>query len=193
MVRLRRKSAGESTKGSNHWSLASILQIATVAVALISPLLAYVGGREGVKASVDVQRSERESAQDQATRSERARVYPKFLEASNEYFLATQDAASEFARCKTKEPKQPCTAPFDLGSFLKPRADFQGALNDVYVYGSDSAWTTASALSGSLPSGVSNFSVQGFELHADDYTSRFLNFLDVMCKELPTKSRKGCP
>jgi hypothetical protein len=184
---------GEDGQFPEQSAFAKWIQIVAVIIALLSPVLAYIGGRQGVKGAADLEQSGRDRTLDDATRTQRADVYPKFLEAANAYWLSTNETADDFAVCVKKRPVPQCGGYLETSSFLKPRADFQGTVTKVYVFGSDNAWVAAQAVAHSLPPASGYLNAADFQSHSDDFIEAYQEFLIVMCDELPARSRPGCP
>lgn len=84
-----------------------------------------------------------------------------------------------------------------VSRFVSERSDFQGALNDVYIYGTARAYHSAGRLAGALPPSVydgPDDEIQAiFEVvDPDGYRDGYNAFLELMCRELPAQPRRTC-
>jgi len=95
-----------------------------------------------------------------AARVERADIYLGFLESADRYHNASAEALLSWADCNAGPGDDPkCGRAFYTKEFLAPRANFQAAMNKVYIYGSADAWAAASLLAGTLPRAVGDLNV----------------------------------
>ena len=126
------------------------------------------------KAATDAIKAQNQSS----TRSVRNTYYRAFLAAANGYALST---VSEDAICKSA----PCPV---SSSYMTANSTFQGAINDIYLYGDRKAVLASEAVAGALPPSLATFGnpyvIAPFD--AGKFDSAFVQFLDIACTEIGT-------
>lgn len=164
------------------------LSVAGVIVAgLLTAWAAYEGSRVGAQAQLKGQATQLHATLQDETRQKRASVYGNFLNAADSYASATDGLMISFVHC------HPCTP--DVAGFEKARAAFQGAINDVYVYGSAAAVAASERVAGTLPASLGNYGpVQKLTLifNQAGFVSSYRSFQAVMCREVPAIPRSSC-
>jgi len=176
----------EKHAGDRHaaWPRGSVAVV--VIAALLTSGAAYAGSWVGAQAQLKGQAIQRRATLENNTRQKRANVYRSFLNAANNYAVTT---ASIMNSCFDKHT---CTP--DLAAFQKARYTFQGALNNVYVDGTEAAVLASRRLAGSLPPSLGFKPMQSFTLTFDRerFVSSYQSFLTVMCREVPAIPRASC-
>lgn len=89
-------------------------------------------------------------------RDRRTKVYKAFLDTSNDYANATYQVVRECASTDPAVTRRCLQQRITGADFTARRNAFQGAINDISVYGSQDAWSTAQDLAGTLPPSVGN-------------------------------------
>lgn len=169
----------------------------SLGVALIGVVGALLGsGITGVVA-VLIQGDELNEQRAAEARSERAAVYGSFLSAANEYAVETQELVSPCARAAERSPDARFDCQPRFRGWNPARADYQGAINDVYVFGSDEAVDASEAVSAELPPALIglDYSQAHLKLNVVDeaeFTDAYQSFLGVMCQEVSAEPRPGC-
>ncbi|MHA6793155.1 hypothetical protein ACVGVM_06475 [Pseudonocardia bannensis] len=123
-------------------------------------------------------------------RDKKAAVYFAYLDAANELANETRDLQRSYASLPPDAPP-PAAA---YGEWQTARFKYQGAINDLSVYGSDAAWDIHRRVAAALPRSL-NPSRDPVRVEAVDdarLTSGTQDFLDLACQELPASPRAGC-
>lgn len=142
------------------------------------------GGSAYLAASADL--DEKRTAE---IRQHRASVYHRFLEHANSYAVETTKLLQSCPR-GTK-----CTLPpKGVSEFQRARFNFQGAINDVYVYGSNRAVDALRILTSTLPPSLApmngEFSV--IPIQEEAFTKAYQGFQHVMCQEVSPSPNDRC-
>lgn len=78
-------------------------------------------------------------------------------------------------------------------AYQPKRADFQAALNDVYIYGSRNGVRAARRVAGALPQALATRQPTfGAEVDERKYKAGYIALLDVMCREVSADPRPNC-
>jgi hypothetical protein len=162
---------------------------------LLGGILAGAGSYIAIDAKDRQQQREFSEARQRDESNRRADVYAQFLGAANEYAVQ----ASSALRALQREAAQSENGEFSvdsaaLGGYQQARHAFQGALNNVYVYGSLDGVDAATALARTLPPSLGR--IDG-SLHvgppdADAFQRSYTAMLSVMCREVPARPRPSC-
>ncbi|TDW26972.1 hypothetical protein EDD25_3541 [Cryobacterium psychrophilum] len=75
-------------------------------------------------------------------------------------------------------------------SLRNARYDFRGALNDVFVYGTDRSWAAGELLIDTLPDTMGQET--DFDYRPEAYNAAYKEFQTVFCSEAQP-DRKDCP
>lgn len=114
-------------------------------------------------------------------------VYAAYLDAANSY----NNAALDQARAQAALPAsrvQPQSAAFEHA-----RHEFQGAINEVYVYGSEDAWEANLKVVKVLPVALGNLPDRKiFGPDPVKFQTAYNQFLNVFCREAVAEPRKDC-
>lgn len=169
----------------------------SVVIGILTVGAGYFGARAGADANLTGTR-EQVVAQDQKEiRVKRGEVYANFLEVANAYSVESYNFIrdreidlKDNGRLDAKGPELGRA----VGTYQHARYEFQGAINDVYVYGSDEAWTASKAVSAALPPslGTVDSSVQIQAPKYSVFTAAYQKFINVMCGEVVPVPRSGC-
>lgn len=124
-------------------------------------------------------------------------MYPAYLNAANDYFNATSTFFAELNRRAAEHGghvgKIAVKSRRVLSQFFNTRSDYQGEVNDLYVYGSDAAWSAHKKIAATLPSAIGSY--DGGDIFPPDknrFTRAFTAFQSVECHELPAIPRARC-
>ena len=80
-----------------------------------------------------------------------------------------------------------------MDAFERARYDYQGAINDVYVYGSEAAWEANRKVGRVLPAALGNVENRVIARpDAEAFRAAYNDFLDVFCREAVAEPRTGC-
>lgn len=166
-----------------------------VVAALIAAVIgggAGVGGSYlGAHAAVQANDSLIRATQAQTTRDKRAAVYSAYLDAANNY--ADQDRrAFDLLTNELKGVKAGTGVEGPPASFSAARFAYQGAINSLYVYGSDAAWTAHQEVAAVLPASLGGDGFQVTRVDSSAFESAYRGFLRVFCGEVPAVPRSGC-
>ncbi len=170
-------------------------------VPLIAAVLGLGGGLAGAylgaHATIVTQREQLQASRSAEARTKRATVYAQFLAASNRYAVETTQALSILRKCAHAGPRRPflCSS---LGKQAGPaqnaRYEFQGALTDVYVYGSTTGVRAALNVADTLPPSVGHLNghISLVPISEVVFTRTYQAFLSVMCREVSAEPRSTC-
>jgi len=117
-------------------------------VVVVSSLFAYRIAELNVQTARQQQGEEFEIRRSDEARTKRAEVYERFLGAADRFAVAARAAIVE---CPSDCPSPP-------GDYQNARYEFQGAINQVYIYGSAEAVVRLRALAQTLPPALSGLS-----------------------------------
>lgn len=122
-------------------------------------------------------------------------VYASYLDASDSYYNATTALVEAFDAQVPAAGGSSVTTNVQLptAAFEKARHDYQGAINDVYVYGSQAAWKANLDVTRVLPLALGNVPNRNIPRpDAEAFRAAYVGFLDVFCREAVAEPRKGC-
>lgn len=162
-------------------------QVVTAAAAGLFALgAAYIGGQISASGAIDAQTRQAEADAATAVGEKRAEVYSAFLQEYTAYYRSTQDAERRLDKGGT----------VDISLFIQAREKFRGALNEVYVYGSNEQWERAQATAATLPSSYGT-NIQERDIRAVDEDGaelerRYAAFQLAMCKEVNFDPDREC-
>jgi hypothetical protein len=148
---------------------------------------ALAGAKVGADATVESQRRLIDEQRLAGDRTKRATVYTRFQWTADRY---AYEAAKAFRRCGRRVR---CKAL--EGRVQTARFNFQGGINDVYVYGSRDAWSAAREVARALPSSSIGLSgtIRAQPVSVEEFQAAYNRFLDVMCRELTAVRLRPCP
>lgn len=144
---------------------------------VLGGLLTYAGVERQIQADGVAQR-----------RQLSADKYLALLDAADDYQLTTERLLAEGGEV-VRDGTELNALPVG-NAWLTARHEFQGALNEVYVYGSSDGWDAAGNLAATLPNSVANDFE--FEQPSPDYSSRYIALLAVLCREAVAEPRADC-
>jgi hypothetical protein len=167
-------------------------------VALLSGIAgSIIGGAFAYNAATGTEVAHEAADKDAAQRSKRADVYLAYLDAANKYALASQALANDVALIAKQDLSGNVGLANDFGPWKTARSNYQGEVNQVYVYGSDNAWQTLQAVAATLPAAVGPDDLSTFEQAINNYkwpafNKAYGDFLAVFCREVPASPRGNC-
>ncbi|MDX6588107.1 MAG: hypothetical protein QOI31_2580 [Solirubrobacterales bacterium] len=129
------------------------------------------------------------------SRAKRERTYEKYLRAANSYAVETTNALDELKRCADDQASsRPEVEACEIAGFFSARYLYQGAINNLYVYGSQDAIEAEGAISATLPSSLGAISgdFKLAKVNDSDFRAAYQSFLSIMCRELPPDPRPEC-
>jgi hypothetical protein len=169
---------------------------AAVAAAIIAAGAGYFGAKQGVEASVQIARDDRRAAVDQRTQEKRATVYQDYLQKANDFNFEAADLASALAIKSGNLKKFLMTTEGTnaVTQYNNARAAYQGAINDVYVYGSDAAWAAHRKVAATLPPslGAIDLTLPTGVPDQKEFNASYQAFQSVVCREVVAIPRQGC-
>ena len=180
------------------------------AITALAGIVGAVGGFAGSSLQVDAQLQNQQAqfAEQRAKeeRDKRATVYLDFLDKANLYANATESSRACFNRAR--EAAGPNARSFEIGpecsktigTLAPTRHGFQGARNQVYVYGTQAAEDQAGLIAGYLPPAVGGQPESGLpELGTDfnnfdrlQFRKLYQDFQVIVCREVPAQPRTSC-
>jgi hypothetical protein len=180
------------------------------AVAMVAGAIGLAGGLGGAwigaNAATNNQRDQAKEARQAEARQKRADVYSDFLDAAVKYATTTRQIQAKIRAAPVYKPGrtlyicgnpsfQRCTdLDRELPRYLSARSRFQGALNDVYVYGSNPGVELAREMAGALPASL-NTPKNGFPIgrvKEEKLSRTYSRILDRMCAEVRSDPRPTC-
>lgn len=116
-------------------------------------------------------------------------AYKEYLNAANRYFYAWNSLAT------AKKPVLVDSAAEYVVEFMSARTAYQSQVNEVFVYGSDDAWSAHQDMARTLPRSVAGSQLPDPATVPDTkaFGAAFSAFLDVRCREVTALSRSSCP
>jgi hypothetical protein len=176
-----------------------LVPLLAAAIGLAGGLL---GAHFGAEATITTQREQAHEARRSEARVKRAKVYSDFLaaadsfESKSRYFTYTihrrvSKGGSVRAACRRAKICGLPRALFD--AYSSARSNFQGALNQVYVYGTPRGVRAARELAGGLPPAL--YKPGSFSIGDVDEPVFFRGYnavLDTMCAEVSADPRPTC-
>ncbi|WP_330355384.1 hypothetical protein [Streptomyces chartreusis] len=153
--------------------------------ALIGGFFSYWGAWQQARTQIEAQAAQNHEEQKKEDREKKAEVYEGFLNASDTYAIETHEIITD---CKDKK----CSPDWD--KWQTARSEYQGALNHVWVYGSDAAVSQTGLVSASLPASlwVPSSDTLSLRFNSEEFTVAYQGFQALMCEELPAQPRAGC-
>lgn len=159
--------------------------VVALAGALIGGFFSYLGAWQQSRSQMAAQESQYREDRAREDREKRSDVYKGMLDSSNAFAVATDEIATDCSDGK-------CSP--DWSKWENTRFEFQSALNNVWIYGSDDAATQAEVISTALPESIGfpkpdelRISVKSVE-----FAQAYSGFQALMCRELPAVPRRGC-
>lgn len=183
-------------------------EFALVVVAGVIALGGGLGGAWiGANAANGNQRDEAREARQAEARQKRADVYSDFLDAAGAYAGRSREIQAKitvtqrnlrpgqkFTLCVASKGRCPgADIRREFPRFQSARSQFQGALNDVYVYGSARGVSAARRVAAALPPSL--FDPQTVKLGGvieARFKRAYNTVLDTMCAEVSADPRQAC-
>jgi hypothetical protein len=180
--------------------------ILTLSVAVLSVAGATGGAYLGSRATIITSREAAREARLAESRTKRANVYSRFLDAAESFSFKTEAVTSAIrhsvtragsvkAACKQRRRGTACGVRRSLFNRQDDaRADFQGALNDVYIYGSRRGVRAARRVAAALPPSVYNPDerIALDDIKQGKFAAGYSAVLDTMCAEVSPDPRPTC-
>lgn len=171
----------------------------SILAAIIAALAGFYGARMGAHAAVSSQELQIRASESERVQEQRANVYSRYLDAAQAFFWASVAVRSDIDQGSIAKRHGTFAASRglvrDMEEFVTKRNEFQGAINDVYVYGSDAAWLAHQRLAATLPPSLGTRSLHipsAAELDQDRFAGAYSSFLAVLCQEAVPTPRQGC-
>lgn len=174
----------------------------TVIVALLTLASGYVGAQVGANASFQVSQSQIQEQREVRSKEKRADTYSAYLEAANEFSGAAHGLdrvyKDSMAKLSTGQIKAGENMPHLVDAqnlYLTSRTNYQKTINNVYVYGSDSAWDKHLSLAATLPPSLSGGDVvfpPPEVPNVQEFKEAYRGFQTVVCREVAAIAREGC-
>lgn len=149
---------------------------------------AYFGAQSGANATLEAQEQQLTAQQNQTVRTQREQVYEQYLKSADAYEVASSERYSQCAG--------DTTCPVNVAGWQSARFNYQGALNAVYVYGSNEAVRYTLLISAAMPPSLgipSNYgNVAPGKVNEDLFVSAFQGFQRMMCLEVNPDPQDAC-
>lgn len=190
------EGGGTSTR-RYEWMKHIGVHLTTALIALVAGLGgSVIGAITAYNAATGTEVAKEVADRDTARRAKSGEVYLAYLDAANRYALATQKMANDWTKA-TKDPNASADFSADLDPWKTARSNFQGEVNQVYVYGSQDAWDAHQKVAATLPPSVGMESandivkvITGFNFSA--FGIAYQGFLAVFCREVPAVPKANC-
>lgn len=155
--------------------------------AIVTLLAAMWGASIGAEAAVKAASMQNESEDVRRSQDRRDIAYKEYLNSANTYFIAWSAASSPTLAIND--------IPATLDKFRAARADYQSEINEVFVYGSDEAWSAHQGLARTLPKSLTGSELPNFYNNpprSQEFNAAFNAFLNVRCREATALPRSSC-
>lgn len=149
----------------------------------------WIAANGAYDAALAEQKESRRTALEKEARDKRAEVYMKYLEAANEYQLKNEKMMLSLEKMRSSsKPNELDMEAYNV--WLTARADYQGAVNEVYIYGSDEAWNSTRKISESLPRSIGS-KIEFESTNYETFREGYIRFLErIRCEVPPARSSK---
>ncbi|MBC6451720.1 hypothetical protein [Actinokineospora xionganensis] len=163
-------------------------------VAIIAGGATLVATGQANEKDRDIRRDTVEQSLREEARRKRETVYARFAETSNRYNVATSLILKKCPGLEgaTKSPTTedcPTSEPFN-----QARYEFQGTINDIYLFGTPEAQRAARRISDHLPAGIES-KLRDDPIRASDpkgFSDRYAEFLTVACRDVRIDPGQPC-
>jgi hypothetical protein len=182
----RRRKPRLRGRGATPLGAALIGVAAALLAATLTSAVALVAQDDKLEADRAALQRQLTASRGADARTKRAEVYAAFLSAANLYSLRAQqlfEACDGADLCSTTD-----------GELRRNRYAFQGAVNDVYIYGSDEANAVSGLISALLPNtniGLSN-EIELKPIDEDAVAAAYRSMLLRACIEASAEPRQAC-
>jgi hypothetical protein len=177
--------------------------IVTAAAAIGGSFVGATKANDG-NAAIQQQAIAEQRAKDD--RDKKADIYLHYLENANTYANSVEDAYTciyNYAIAPEPKGSAPQSCIDAINRLQTPRFDYQGSINELYIYGSDEANRAHRAVSATLPASVGYLTVPGTGLPPLNevfgqkfdrvaFGRAYSNFLKIVCMEVPARPRPNC-
>lgn len=160
-----------------------------VVAAIVTLLAAMWGASIGADGALKATAMQNQAEDVRRSQDRRDVAYKDYLNAANRYFYAWDSLTS------APKPVPVDTVATKMAELLSARHEYQGQVNEVFVYGSDEAWAAHQNVSRTLPRAVAGSDIPDFTAgHPNNaaFGAAFNAFLDVRCREVTALSRSSC-
>lgn len=159
-----------------------------VVAAIVTLLAAMWGASIGAEAAVKAAAMQNEAEDVRRSQDRRDIAYKDYLNAANRYFYAWNSLAT------AEKPVLVDTAAEYVVEFMTARTAYQSQVNEVFVYGSDDAWSAHQSIARTLPRSLAGSQLPDPATMPDTkaFRAAFSAFLDVRCREVTALSRGSC-
>ncbi|TFC30740.1 hypothetical protein E3O55_07625 [Cryobacterium sp. MDB1-18-2] len=158
--------------------------ILPLVAALLGAAIGAGGAVWGAYISADLQA---ENVRNDQLLNQREAVYKSFLIKSNDFANAS-GALSKYQQAGHSAADVEENLKL-INDFRNARYDFRGAINDVFVYGTDRSWAAGELLIGTLPDTMGQEAEFGYS--PETYNAAYKEFQSVFCSEAQP-DRKDC-
>ena len=159
-----------------------------VVAAGVTLLAAMWGASIGADGALQAAAVQNQAEDVRRSQDRRDVAYKDYLNAANKYFYAWDSLAS------TPKPIPVDTVAAKMVELLDARHEYQGQINEVFVYGSDEAWSAHQNVARTLPPSTPGSDIPDFTGQPNNaaFGAAFNAFLDVRCREVTALSRSSC-
>jgi hypothetical protein len=180
--------------------------IATALVGIVGVVGTLAASCIQVDAQLQNQQAQFAEQRAKEERDKRATVYLGFLDKADLYANATESSRACFNRAR--EAAGPDSRSFEIGpecsrtigTLAPTRHGFQGARNQVYVYGTQAAEDQAGLIAGYLPpaiggqpeSGLPELGTKFNNFDRLEFRQLYQDFQVIICREVPAQPRTAC-
>jgi xanthosine utilization system XapX-like protein len=190
-----RQRMGEVTGGRKTFHSLLYRSVVPVAASLLALAGVIVGAQIASDATREAALIQGEMTVASDHREKIGQVYAAYLDAANNYSVATEgvlDAFEGLDDVANQASEDPVVAQ-ELAAFEDARHAYQGAINDLYVYGSDVAWAAHTSVAVALPPALGVVEGRSIErVDRAEFTSAYRDFQKAFCREATAEPREGC-
>lgn len=159
--------------------------VITALAALLAFTAGLLGAGIGADASVRVADKQIQAENDRRAQEQRRVAYNAYLDAANEYFFSWD----RFVKAPEGSARNAAA-----GRFITARFAYRGQVNDVFVFGSASAWDAVKGMDATLPQFLGSSDLPRLDGTPDEaaFAAAYRAFLVVQCREVAAISRSEC-
>lgn len=159
-------------------------------IAAIAAISALVGAAVGAGASIWIAHVQIDEQRTTEAREKKARVYSDYLNAADNFSVATWRLTEELEKSAQAERDKFTVNTPAIKKFVDARSKYQDQINLVYVYGSDEAWKRHRKMAGVLPPSLDSFEIEAVD--STKFLAAYQGFQEIFCEEVPAQPRDGC-
>lgn len=163
--------------------------VVAIAAAVLSAVIGFFGASVGATTSLQVAEMQNEAEDLRRSQDQRDVVYKEYLNAANNYFHAWNALAS------APEPVPTDTLMALVPRFMTARTEYQAQTNEIYVYGSDTAWSAHREIARTVPTSAAGALLPDLSEITDTkaFSAAYKEFLKIRCREVTALTRSSCP